>query len=339
MRSPENQSALFVTQAGEASFSNTAFLTLLEGILLKGKPCRFQAKGGSMSPFLKDGDVITVSPWSNTSPHLGDLVAALHPVTGQLIAHRLTGKRGDLFQVQGDNLPQADGLIPKRQVLGRITKVERNGRAVNLGLGLERFPIAWLARTGLLLRSKSLYSTFRRGAGKLLRHLQGFRFYRVWGRRINCHVEIKEASEQEMALVRCHFNPALPDQVASSDPNTTNYVARNRSDVIGFVQLVRNTEEDSPWFGSWLFSMEVWPLYRGFGIGEALAKRLIKQAQAEHAPELFLVVFNDNDRAIGLYNKLGFERVAPAALEQILENEKEESGRRRIVMRKMLFNR
>jgi hypothetical protein len=53
--------------------------------------------------------------------------------------------------MRGDNSLQADGFFPKTSILGRVERVERNGKRVYLGLGPERFLIAFLTRTNLLL--------------------------------------------------------------------------------------------------------------------------------------------------------------------------------------------
>jgi hypothetical protein len=45
---------------------------------------------------------------------------------------------------------EADPAASPDDLLGRVTRVERGGRRVRLGLGLERLAIAWLSRIGLL---------------------------------------------------------------------------------------------------------------------------------------------------------------------------------------------
>jgi signal peptidase I len=124
---------------------------LVKEILSKGAECRFQAKGHSMSPFIKDGDIVTISPLTNSSPGLGDVVAFNRPENENLIIHRVVEKRNNDYYVRGDNLPEADGLVQARDILGYVNKVERNGKNVRVGLGPERFLIALLNRKGLLI--------------------------------------------------------------------------------------------------------------------------------------------------------------------------------------------
>lgn len=141
--------ALFIKNECVLSLSGRSLTELLQAVLSKGAPFRFRAKGISMSPFIKDGDVVTVFPLPGTSPGLGDVVAFAHPGTGKLVLHRVVGKRGDSYLLKGDNTSELDGLVPEPNILGRVRKVERDGKAVFLGLGPERSLIAFLTRGGL----------------------------------------------------------------------------------------------------------------------------------------------------------------------------------------------
>ncbi len=122
----------------------------MRGVLTKGACFRFRSKGVSMSPFIKDADVLTIAPVQGSAPGFGDVVVFTHPITGKLIIHRVIGKRADSYRTKGDNAPEEDGLISGAAILGRVSKVERNGKYVSLGLGPDRFIIAFVIRTGLL---------------------------------------------------------------------------------------------------------------------------------------------------------------------------------------------
>jgi len=125
------------------------FPELLDAVLAKGSDCRFQAQGHSMAPFIKDGDVVTISPLPS-SPGIGQVVASLHPETRRLAIHRVVGKKADAYLIKGDNASEADGLVRRENILGSVKRVERKGRKVSLCLGPERFIIAFLSRRGLL---------------------------------------------------------------------------------------------------------------------------------------------------------------------------------------------
>jgi hypothetical protein len=140
-----------------------------------------------MSPFIRDGDVITVAPeqLSDRNPHvltssplpagrvpgvrtygIGQVVAFVSPLNERLVVHRIIGRRESLFLIQGDNLPRPGAdMIRREDILGRVVRIERGGKRVWIGLGPERYPIAILSRVGLLL-------PIRLRAGALTRFLR-----------------------------------------------------------------------------------------------------------------------------------------------------------------------
>jgi signal peptidase I len=142
--------ALLTKRRGELSLSSQQLEKLMRGVLSKGACFRFRSKGFSMSPFIKDGDVLTIAPIKGAAPGFGDVVVFTHPNTGKLIIHRVIGKRAGSYLTKGDNAPEGDGLISGAAILGHVAKMERNGKYISLGLGPDRFIIAFVIRTGLL---------------------------------------------------------------------------------------------------------------------------------------------------------------------------------------------
>lgn len=135
-----------------SSLSPDHFLVeLVKEVLSKRVECRLQVKGFSMSPFIKDSDVVKISPMSDSSPEFGDVIAFVHPKADKFIIHRVVRKIGDACLVKGENALEPDGLIERKHIIGIITRVERKGKKVFFGLGPERFLIALLTRTNLLL--------------------------------------------------------------------------------------------------------------------------------------------------------------------------------------------
>jgi hypothetical protein len=153
--------------------SGETLLEFMREILGRGVDFRFRARGLSMSPFIKDGDLISVSPVSKAKPSLGKVVAFVQPMSGTLIVHRVVGNRGTAFLIQGDNTGgKPDGLFQPEDILGCVTGIERNGRQVVFGLGPERFLVAFLSRSGLL-----------RGLLWMLRSVKGHRPLKTSGGR------------------------------------------------------------------------------------------------------------------------------------------------------------
>ena len=137
----------------EWSISGAALAELLRDVLRKWMPFTFRAGGFSMSPFIKDGDDITLFPLNGISPGLGDVVAFIHKGNGMPFIHRVVGKKGNAYLLKGDNATETDGFIPESDILGCVRMVERKGLRVFFGLGPERFLIAYLNRRGILLSS------------------------------------------------------------------------------------------------------------------------------------------------------------------------------------------
>ena len=136
--------------AGCIPFQARALQEFLQAVLAKGASFRFEARGLSMHPFIKDREVITISPVHGARLYSGDVVAFCHPETGRLTVHRIVKKNAQGFLLRGDNCSEADGLIPAASLLGRVTEVGGKNRIVRLGLGPERFFLALLSRYSLL---------------------------------------------------------------------------------------------------------------------------------------------------------------------------------------------
>jgi signal peptidase I len=130
----------------ELNLSASDLAEILRAILNKGSSARFKAKGFSMSPLVRNGDIITVSPFAPATLRSGDIAAFTVEASGRLVVHRIVGIQAESFLMKGDNLAYFDGLIPGSQVLGQITRIERDGCDVRIGLGAERKVIALLSR-------------------------------------------------------------------------------------------------------------------------------------------------------------------------------------------------
>jgi len=102
----------------------------VKAVLARGARFRFRARGESMTPFIGDGDTITVAPPGAVAPQLGDVVAFAHPVSGKLVVHRIVARRGAGYVIQGDNIPGLpDDVVPASAIVGRVLCVERRREA------------------------------------------------------------------------------------------------------------------------------------------------------------------------------------------------------------------
>ena len=320
----------------EQPLSNPAQMALLLALKERGVPARTAVRGYSMHPFIRDQDVLTIEPLGGGTPHVGEVVAFAHPETGQLVMHRLVRLSGSGWLAKGDNCPAADGVITRDQIIGRITRVERKGREVRLGVGAGRGLVAVFSRSRARSLVRLAWTLPVRAAVVALRFLQDRPLFRRLARRWTPPVVVSEADDGKMERIHQRLTPFLPYHRKTWGPNVTNLVAERGGQVLGFVQLVYHPEDHYPWVGYWLFSLQVWEAYRGGGVGEKLTAAVIRTAAAKGAPELWLMVGENNRRAIRLYDKLGFSRTAAPALASYLASEKEKTGRSSIVMRKTL---
>jgi signal peptidase I len=129
----------------QLTMPSAAFAILMTAVLDKSAPFRFQAAGFSMTPFIRSGDVITIAPTS-APIRFGDVVAFENLSSGKLVVHRVVRVSSDSYIIKGDNSPESDEVVPVSRILGRVARVERCGKRVRLGSGIERIAIACLSR-------------------------------------------------------------------------------------------------------------------------------------------------------------------------------------------------
>jgi hypothetical protein len=171
-------------QGRELLLSGPAQIDLMQAVLARGRSFRFRARGWSMTPFIRDGDVITIAPAQppDRNPRLptsssqsardltkarncdvGRVVAFVSTPSRRLVVHRIIGRYNSGFFIQGDNLSgPVTETVGVEDILGRVVRIERGSRRIWLGLGPERYAIAVLTRAGLLLPIRSRVAVLRR---------------------------------------------------------------------------------------------------------------------------------------------------------------------------------
>lgn len=137
-------------KSSEISLSSIELTALLEAALSKNASLRFQVKGFSMSPFIKNKDIVTISPILNSVIGFGKIAAFRHPVNKRLVIHRIISSNGRHYLIKGDRIFSSDGFIPKENILGCVSRIERNNKMIYFGLGPERIIIAFLSRIRVL---------------------------------------------------------------------------------------------------------------------------------------------------------------------------------------------
>jgi hypothetical protein len=150
----------------------TRFTELCADLLCTGVAVRFTARGPSMAPTIRDGEVVTVEPVRPHDVAAGDVVfyAGRRGLTAHRVVSRLRGPE-PAFLARGDAPGSTEELVLGGQVLGRVRQVERRGRATDVA------PRPWAARIALGLgvraalrrlaaRARRLGAAGRRGSGR-----------------------------------------------------------------------------------------------------------------------------------------------------------------------------
>lgn len=114
-------------------------MLLAREALASGRSFTFTARGASMRPYLRDGDVVTLAPLRRR-PRLGEVV--LLDVGPLGLVHRVVGLApGGRVCVKGDALPVIDGWFDVSAILASAVEVRRGGRPVRVG-GLDAVTIS-----------------------------------------------------------------------------------------------------------------------------------------------------------------------------------------------------
>lgn len=119
---------------------------LIRAAIEAGYTANFTAPGSSMMPFIRSEDKIFVAPVSKESIRHGDILVFVRIPDNRVIAHRVVKITGNRFLCKGDNVAvHSDGWISFEDVLGRVEKVERNGKPIRFGVRSGKRLIAWLS--------------------------------------------------------------------------------------------------------------------------------------------------------------------------------------------------
>lgn len=115
--------------------NGSEFSDLARQFLRDGTKVRFQARGGSMHPYIRDGDILVVAPFDLKDIDIGD-VLLVDAGEGRLLAHRLVGinrnNRKIRCLIKSDASDKSDGWFIHEDILGCISVVERGAQRFDL---------------------------------------------------------------------------------------------------------------------------------------------------------------------------------------------------------------
>lgn len=116
----------------------TSARAIVTALLESGNPVRFEPRGPSMRPTLRDGDTVLVHPATARPPRRGDVLLVRRH--GRLVLHRMLGRDGaGGIRLAADAALQQVETVPADAVVGVASSRWRRGRERRLDRPLARW--------------------------------------------------------------------------------------------------------------------------------------------------------------------------------------------------------
>jgi hypothetical protein len=146
------------------------FYELSKDVLARGACLRFQARGNSMRPLVRDEDILEVQPIGFAEVKVGDMIF-FRGHQGNMLAHRLVNKTraedGETTLIaKGDTASQFDRPVRPDQLFGKVISIERGQKRVELDSGLIKLIGLLWAKVPFI--SSRIYPFLGRGKRKIL---------------------------------------------------------------------------------------------------------------------------------------------------------------------------
>ena len=115
----------------ELRAESALFADFVQEFIAQGRSFRFQARGGSMWPTIKDGELLHIQPIGKTGLRRGDIV--LFNQGGRLKAHRIIAPQTEHVVTRGDACADSDEVILRSDILGLVTakQCSETGRIIS----------------------------------------------------------------------------------------------------------------------------------------------------------------------------------------------------------------
>ncbi|MDP3786634.1 MAG: signal peptidase I [Candidatus Omnitrophota bacterium] len=115
-------------------YGRKSFSIIREVITREESAMKLYARGNSMGPLIKEGDIVVIRPSTFKEIRIGDI--AVFGVKGKLCAHRLIMKRakGDryIFVTKSDKTFMADAPFGHKNLFGRVSRIQKGTLTLNL---------------------------------------------------------------------------------------------------------------------------------------------------------------------------------------------------------------
>jgi len=317
-------------------YTEDDFLALNDEILKREVYLRFRIKGESMSPSLRDKDVVIIKRFNLSEIKTGDIIFYRIPPS-QIVIHRLikrTLEDGKMaFITKGDANFYFDPYVYPKDILGKIVAIERDRRYIRLDTFMSKLKAIfyvksflmkrWFWRLTRVLRHKIL--------GVALRKLQGIRIYSYLAKRFaRGKITYRIATNKDAPLLaqlfrRYHQSTRVDiitrffrkylEELADSG---CCILAEYRNKVVGSVTIKKFPEDGTIYSGWRAYNRYVRLPYRRIGIGEGLARIAIKKAIENGAVSVKGITSKDDIRTINLAKKLGFHQIKGGSPQQVI---------------------
>jgi len=136
--------------------SGPAFALVVQTVLENGGTAKFRVTGSSMIPTIKSNDVVSISPYKENRPKVGDVIALLDRVNKRIIIHRIIKQQKSMFLLKGDGLWHYDGFFPREWIAGFVSRLERNGAPISMDWLITN-KIIWMSKLRLFWPIKILF--------------------------------------------------------------------------------------------------------------------------------------------------------------------------------------
>jgi predicted N-acetyltransferase YhbS len=311
------------------------FAGLSAQILRQGGSFQFRARGASMTPFIRDGDLLTIEPADAAGLEIGDVVL-YRTRRDRTVAHRVVGRTIEggtlVLETRGDARLTSDGPVPADDILGRAVRGQRGDRSFRLDRGPWRLAARlWITVHPLRCTAARLVRGTKESALRWLQVLQSLPSYRrLARRRAGARVHYRPARARDAEdLARLFGRQSLPGV-----PEPSGYLARRillgeldglalistvGTKVAGCVAVRRFPDDEPLYPGWWLLGPVVRARYRRGGIGEELLRLALERIAAEGATWVYLLASEDDAATRALARKAGFLPASLPALQARLE--------------------
>ncbi len=323
------------------------FAAISTGVLSRNGSFSFKARGSSMYPFIRDGDILTVEPVRASELNTGDV--AFYRSSGKsLAAHRFIGRTmindRTMLILRGDASAGRDEYVMEDRILGRVAGIQRGTRIIQHERRLQRLAILlWT-----YVQPPAFTWPLKQAAAGLLRGMQSLKSYRIlFGKLLGGKVGCRLAGEDDASdIYKLYGYVRFMDleehirsfglKIKGADDSEYTLVATLGEKIAGAVVIRRFPKNNLSHPGWWLFGLLVRARHRGSGIGDMLMHAALAKAVAGGADRINLMVSEDNNAALNLYQKWGFQRFSIPAPDTHTEEEEGMGERRNIVMSRCL---